>query len=100
MASTTQTVTVPAAAASSSDAAAASPQCFSWEGIGHLEWWFQLSYWFGQVKVPHPQWARKFYDAGYADMDDLKATDVNLDAVFTEMSVPSGIHAKIRNAVQ
>lgn len=50
--------------------------------------------------MPHPQWARKFYDAGYADMDDLKATDVNLDAVFTEMSVPSGIHAKIRNAVQ
>eukprot|EP00435_Cladocopium_sp_Y103_P058364 s858_g20.t1 len=61
----------------------------------------ELSYWFGKVKVPHPQqWARKFYDAGYADMDDLKATDVNLDAVFTELTVPSGIQAKIRDAVQ
>ena len=44
------------------------------------------------------KWARKFDKAGYRDMDDVVACD--LDAVFEELRVPSGIQKKLRVGLQ
>jgi len=44
------------------------------------------------------KWARKFQKAGYLDMDDVVACD--LDAVFEELRVPSGIQKKLRDGLQ
>ena len=58
-----------------------------------------LTYNFGQMNLPHPRkWARYFYNAGYSDMDDVVACD--LDAVFEELCVPSGIKTKLRDGLQ
>ena len=58
-----------------------------------------LSFWFQEMRVPdHKQWARKFYAAGQRDMDELAAA--NLDRVFAELAVPSGIQSILRTGIQ
>lgn len=51
------------------------------------------------MKLPDAKkWALKFQKAGYQDMDDVVACD--LDAVFEELRVPSGIQKKLRDGLQ
>lgn len=58
-----------------------------------------LSYFFQEMRVPdHKRWARKFYAAGQRDMDELAAAD--LDLVFAELAVPSGIQSILHTGIR
>ena len=51
--------------------------------------------------APRPEeWARKFHDAGYGDMEEVAAlAAADLDNVFIELGVPSGIQNKLRTGI-
>ena len=112
MASTTRTVTVPAAAAASDGVRAADATPGSWAHVStpasspttsetSSDGSSDLSFWFQKMGAPCPEkWARKFYDAGYGDVEEVAAlAAADLDNVFTELGVPSGIQNKLRTGI-
>ena len=112
MASTTRTVTVPAAAAASDGVRAADATPGSWAHVStpasspttsetSSDGSSDLSFWFQKMGAPRPEkWARKFHDAGYGDVEEVAAlAAADLDNVFTELGVPSGIQNKLRTGI-
>ena len=112
MASATRTVTVPAAAAASDGVRAADATPGSWALVStpasspttsetSSDGSSDLSFWFQKMGAPCPEkWARKFYDAGYGDVEEVAAlAAADLDNVFTELGVPSGIQKKLRTGI-
>ena len=58
-----------------------------------------LTYHFKQMGLPQAEsWARKFYQAGYADMGQM--ADADLPAVFQELQVKSGIQIRLQEGMQ
>ena len=112
MASTTRTVTVAASTAASDGVRAAGATPGSWALVStpasspttsetSSDGSNDLSFWFQKMGAPCPEkWARKFYDAGYGDVEEVAAlAAADLDNVFTELGVPSGIQKKLRTGI-
>ena len=57
-----------------------------------------LVFHFKQMRLPdYKQWSRKFFSAGYRDMEELR--DADLTEVFGELQIPSGIQTILQKGV-